>query len=64
MGHRFAIGLVVGLIGGIILLDVILDFLLAQFGIWFALPASLLIFGFIYWVVYHSSEQWRKEAEG
>lgn len=63
MGHRFAIVLVVGIIGGMIALEVIMDFMLAQFGIWFALPVALLIFGGIYWVGYHSSEQWREEAE-
>lgn len=62
MGHRFAIMLVGGLIGGMIVLRIILDFMLAQFGIWFAAPVFLLIFGFIYWIGYHSFGQTRKEA--
>ncbi len=64
MGHRFAIIVVVGIIGAIGVLNAILDFMEAQFGIWFALPVTLLILGFVYLLVYESSELTPREAEG
>ena len=62
MGHRFAIVLVVGIIGATIVIDVIMYFMFEQFGLWFAIPMLLLVLGSIYLAGYHSSEQWRKEA--